>query len=345
MKLSDFTYYLPEELIAQTPIKERDKSRLLTIDKVTGEIEHKTFSDIIDYLNEGDCLVVNDSRVIPARLHAVRIDTEAENPAPVEIFLIRPHGGNRWECIVKPGKKVKKGRKFRIDDLRFTVTDELETGNRVIEFEYEGDVYDRLKQLGEVPLPPYIKEKLDDPERYQTVYSKAEGSVAAPTAGLHFTPELLEKIKAKGVKVVSVTLHVGIGTFRPVKVDVIEEHKMHSEYYILPQATAEVINQTKKDGGKVIAVGTTACRVLETAGRDAKGCPLSECCGETDIFIYPGFKFTVIDNLITNFHLPESTLLMLVSALAGRENMLNAYNEAVKERYRFFSFGDACFIH
>ncbi len=345
MKLSDFTYYLPEELIAQTPIKERDKSRLLTIDKVTGEIEHKTFSDIIDYLNEGDCLVVNDSRVIPARLHAVRVDTEVENPAPVEIFLIRPHGGNRWECIVKPGKKVKKGRKFRIDDLYFTVIDELETGNRVIEFEYNGDVYDRLKQLGEVPLPPYIKEKLDDPERYQTVYSKAEGSVAAPTAGLHFTPELLEKIKAKGIKVVSVTLHVGIGTFRPVKVDVIEEHKMHSEYYILPQATAEVINQTKKDGGKVIAVGTTACRVLETAGRDAKGSPLTECCGETDIFIYPGFKFTVIDNLITNFHLPESTLLMLVSALAGRENMLNAYNEAVKERYRFFSFGDACFIH
>jgi len=344
MKLSDFTYDLPEELIAQTPLKQRDGSRLLCIDKQTGALEHRKFSDIIEYLNEGDCLVINDSRVIPARLHAVRVDTEAENPAPVEIFLIRPHGGNVWECIVKPGKKVKKGRRFRIEDVYFTVTDELETGNRVIEFEYGGDVYDRLKQLGEMPLPPYIHEKLDDPERYQTVYSREEGSVAAPTAGLHFTPELLEKIKAKGVKIAPVTLHVGIGTFRPVKVDTIEDHKMHSEYYILPRSTADVINDTKAAGGRIISVGTTACRVLETAGRDAKGAPLSECCGETDIFIYPGFKFTVVDQLITNFHLPESTLLMLVSAFASRERMLSEYNNAVKEKYRFFSFGDSMII-
>ncbi|MBQ1272577.1 MAG: tRNA preQ1(34) S-adenosylmethionine ribosyltransferase-isomerase QueA [Clostridia bacterium] len=339
MKLSDFSYDLPEELIAQTPLQQRDASRLLVLDRKTGEYEDHTFGDVLDYFQAGDCLIVNDSRVIPARLQAKRPTGGA-----VEIFLLRPHAHDQWECLVKPGRNAREGQVLLLGDLTATVTEVLEDGNRVICFASEngGDVTEQLKKLGEVPLPPYIHEKLQDSERYQTVYSKAEGSVAAPTAGLHFTPELLEQLKAKGVNVGYVTLHVGLGTFRPVKVEDPTTHKMHSEYYILPQATADLINKTKAAGGRVTAVGTTATRVLETAGR--KGLPLSAMSGETDIFIYPGFEFAVIDRLITHFHLPESTLIMLISAFSKREYVLNAYRHAVEEKYRFFSFGDAMFL-
>ncbi|MBP3300040.1 MAG: tRNA preQ1(34) S-adenosylmethionine ribosyltransferase-isomerase QueA [Clostridia bacterium] len=338
MKLSDFSYDLPEELIAQTPLANRSASRLLTVDRKTGEYEDRTFEDILAYFEEGDCLIVNDSRVIPARLFAKRPTGGA-----VEIFLLRPYGDDRWECLVKPGRNAREGQTLLLGDLTATVESVTEEGNRVIAFTAsQGDVTEELKRLGEVPLPPYIHEKLADAERYQTVYSKAEGSVAAPTAGLHFTPELLQKLRDKGVKIGSVTLHVGLGTFRPVKVEDPTTHKMHSEYYILPQQTVDLINETKAKGGRITAVGTTATRVLETAGR--RGLPLTAACGETDIFIYPGFEFRVIDRLITNFHLPESTLIMLVSAFSKREFVLAAYQHAVEEKYRFFSFGDAMFL-
>ena len=338
MKLSDFSYDLPEELIAQTPLANRSASRLLTGDRKTGEYEDRTFEDILSYFEEGDCLIVNDSRVIPARLFAKRPTGGA-----VEIFLLRPYGDDRWECLVKPGRNAREGQTLLLGDLTATVESVTEEGNRVIAFtSSKGDVTEELKRLGEVPLPPYIHEKLADAERYQTVYSKAEGSVAAPTAGLHFTPELLQKLRDKGVRIGSVTLHVGLGTFRPVKVEDPTTHKMHSEYYILPQQTVDLINETKAKGGRITAVGTTATRVLETAGR--RGLPLTAACGETDIFIYPGFEFRVIDRLITNFHLPESTLIMLVSAFSKREFVLEAYKHAVEEKYRFFSFGDAMFL-
>ena len=339
MKLSDFSYHLPEELIAQTPLTQRDASRLLTVDRKTGALTDGVFGDVLNYFEAGDCLIVNDSRVIPARLQAKRPTGGA-----VEIFLLRPHAHDRWECLVKPGRNARGGQILLLGDLTAEVLQVLDDGNRVIAFSSpEGDVTDKLKALGEVPLPPYIHEKLGDAERYQTVYSRAEGSVAAPTAGLHFTPELLNALREKGVKIASVTLHVGLGTFRPVKVEDPTTHKMHSEYYILPPETAQLINETKAAGKKVTAVGTTATRVLETAGR--RGLPLQAESGETDIFIYPGFEFKVIDRLITNFHLPESTLIMLVSAFSTRENILRAYEHAVDERYRFFSFGDAMFLY
>ena len=339
MKVSEFYYDLPEELIAQTPIEKRDASRLMCIDRNTGEISHRHFFDILDYFEAGDTLVLNDSRVIPARLYAKRKDTNAD----VEVFLIRPMADNCWECMVRPGKKARKGKELYIEDISLTVKDEMENGNRSISFDYDGDLTERLKKIGEVPLPPYIHEKLDDAERYQTVYSKLDGSVAAPTAGLHFTDELLDKFKEKGVNICFLTLHVGIGTFRPVKVEEISEHKMHSEFFIFPKSAADIINETKEQGKKITAVGTTSCRVLETVGNkfDDK---LEECFGETDIFIYPGYKFKVIDRLITNFHLPESTLLMLVSAFSSRDIVMNAYQQAIKEKYRFFSFGDACYF-
>ena len=339
MKLSDFSYDLPEELIAQTPLQQRDASRLLVLNRTTGAYQDRHFNDILDYFQPGDCLIANDSRVIPARLQAKRPTGGA-----VEIFLLRPHANDCWECLVKPGRSAREGQVLLLGDLTATVTKVTEDGNRVISFFAEdgGDVTEKLKALGEVPLPPYIHEKLGDAERYQTVYSKAEGSVAAPTAGLHFTPELLQALKDKGVKIGYVTLHVGLGTFRPVKVEDPTTHKMHSEYYILPQATADLINETKASGGRVTAVGTTATRVLETAGR--QGLPLTAQSGDTDIFIYPGFEFQVIDRLITNFHLPESTLIMLISAFSKREFVLDAYKHAVEEKYRFFSFGDAMFL-
>ncbi len=339
MKLSDFSYDLPEELIAQTPLDRRDASRLLVLNRKTGAYEDRHFNDILDYFAPGDCLIANDSRVIPARLFAKRPTGGA-----VEIFLLRPHGNDLWECLVKPGRNAREGQVLHLGNLVATVQSVTAEGNRVIAFTAPdgGDVTEELKTLGEVPLPPYIHEKLADAERYQTVYSKAEGSVAAPTAGLHFTPELLQALKDKGVNIGYVTLHVGLGTFRPVKVEDPTTHKMHSEYYILPQETVDLINKTKARGGRVTAVGTTATRVLETAGR--AGLPLSPCSGETDIFIYPGFEFQVIDRLITNFHLPESTLIMLISAFSKREFVLEAYRHAVEERYRFFSFGDAMLI-
>lgn len=339
MNVSDFYYDLPERLIAQSPAEHRDESRLLVIDKKTGDLAHRHFYDIEEYLNPGDVLVLNDSRVIPARIYTKRKDTGAD----VEVFLIKPLPGNCWECMVRPGKKAKKGKELVVEDVSLRVEEELENGNRKISFACEGDLSEKLKQIGQIPLPPYIHEKLKDGERYQTVYSKAEGSVAAPTAGLHFTPELLEKLKTKGVQLCFVTLHVGIGTFRPVKSETVEGHKMHSEYYIFPQSAADMINSGRKNGGKIVAVGTTACRVLETVGNKFDG-ELSESCGETDIFIYPGYRFKVVDRLITNFHLPESTLVMLVSALSSREIVMNAYREAVEREYRFFSLGDACFF-
>lgn len=339
MKLSDFSYELPEELIAQTPLQTRSASRLLALDRRTGAYRDRSFEDILEYFREGDCLIVNDSRVIPARLQAKR-----PTGGSVEIFLLRPHGNGLWECLVKPGRNAREGQTLLLGSVTATVSSVREDGNRMILFTVpEGDVTEALKSLGEVPLPPYIHEKLADSERYQTVYSKAEGSVAAPTAGLHFTPELLGALRDKGVNIASVTLHVGLGTFRPVKVEDPTTHKMHSEYYILPPETAELINRTKAEGGRVTAVGTTATRVLETAGRD--GLPLCGQSGETDIFIYPGYEFKVIDRLITNFHLPESTLIMLVSAFSDRERVLAAYRHAVEERYRFFSFGDAMLLY
>ena len=340
MKTSDFYYELPQELIAQEPVKNRSDSRLLCLDKESGATGHKHFYDIADMLEKGDCLVLNDTKVIPARLYGVREDTGGA----IEFLLLTRRTADEWEVILRPGKRAKPGARFVFgNELKAEILEVLDGGSRLVKFSYDGVFEEILDRLGEMPLPPYITKKLEDKDRYQTVYAKNSGSAAAPTAGLHFTPELLEKIKRKGVKICFVTLHVGLGTFRPVKVENIDEHKMHSEYYILPEETAETVNRTKAEGGRVISVGTTATRVLETAG--AKGLPLKACGGWTDIFIYPGKKFNVIDALITNFHLPESTLIMLVSALAGRENILAAYNEAVREKYRFFSFGDAMYIY
>ena len=339
MDLKDYYYDLPEKFIAQTPLAQRDSSKLLMLDKNTGEIKHEVFHNIINYLNKGDCLVLNDSRVLPARLLGVREDTGS----PMEFLLLSRKDKDIWEVIVRPGKRAKPGRHFVFgNELKAEVLDIVNDGNRLVRFEYEGIFEEVLDRLGEMPLPPYITEKLQDRERYQTVYSKNDGSAAAPTAGLHFTKELLEQIKEKGVNIAYVTLHVGLGTFRPVKVEKVEEHKMHSEFYELDEANAEIINNTRKNGGKVISVGTTSTRTIETIA-DEKGF-LKASTGWTDIFIYPPYKFKAIDKLITNFHLPESTLLMLVSSLAGRENILNAYEEAKANEYRFFSFGDAMFI-
>ncbi|MDU6362014.1 MULTISPECIES: tRNA preQ1(34) S-adenosylmethionine ribosyltransferase-isomerase QueA [Clostridium] len=340
MKVSDFDFDLPEELIAQHPLEKRDSSRLMVLDKNTGEIEHRSFHDVIEYLNEGDTLVLNNTRVMPARLIGEKEGTGGK----IEFLLLKRIEGDRWECLAKPGKRAKIGQKFTFGEgkLKCTVVDIVEEGNRIIEFSYEGIFEQVLDELGEMPLPPYITEKLEDKERYQTVYSKEKGSAAAPTAGLHFTEELLKEIKAKGVNIAYLTLHVGLGTFRPVKVEDINEHIMHSEYYHLDNENADLINETKKRGNKVIAVGTTSTRTLETIGDDNGF--VREQSGWTDIFIYPGYKYKVIDELITNFHLPESTLIMLVSALAGKEHVMNAYNEAVKEKYRFFSFGDSMLI-
>ena len=340
MDLKDYYYDLPEKFIAQTPLAKRDSSKLLMLNKETGEIKHEVFHNIINYLNKGDCLVLNDSRVLPARLLGVREDTGS----PMEFLLLSRKDKDIWEVIVRPGKRAKPGRHFVFgNELKAEVLDIVNDGNRLVRFEYEGIFEEVLDRLGEMPLPPYITEKLQDRERYQTVYSKNDGSAAAPTAGLHFTNELLAKIEEKGVNIAYVTLHVGLGTFRPVKVEKVEEHKMHSEFYELDEANAEIINNTRKNGGKVISVGTTSTRTIETIA-DEKGF-LKPSTGWTDIFIYPPYKFKAIDKLITNFHLPESTLLMLVSSLAGRENILNAYEEAKANEYRFFSFGDAMFIY
>ena len=340
MKVSDFDFYLPEELIAQHPLEKRDESRLMVLDKKTGKIEHKRFYDIIDYLNKGDTLVLNNTRVMPARLIGEKENTGGK----IEFLLLKRVEGDKWECLAKPGKSAREGRRFTFGNgiLKAQVIEVLENGNRIVEFYYDGIFEQVLDSLGEMPLPPYIHEKLEDKERYQTVYSKEKGSAAAPTAGLHFTKELLKKIEDKGVNIVYLTLHVGLGTFRPVKVENIENHNMHSEFYMLSKESAEDINETKKRGNRVISVGTTSTRTLETIG-DENGI-VKEQSGWTNIFIYPGYKFKVVDNLITNFHLPESTLIMLVSTLAGKENVMNAYNIAVKEKYRFFSFGDAMFI-
>lgn len=339
MNKSDFDFYLPEELIAQTPLEKRDTSRLLHLDKQTGEIEHKHFYDIKQYLHEGDCLVLNDSRVLPARLIGAR-----PTGGTVELVLLKDLGDNRWECLSRPGRKTKPGQELVFGNGELTAVVEEVTlgGNRIVKFSYEGIFLEILERLGKMPLPPYIKEELQDSERYQTVYSKELGSAAAPTAGLHFTKELLAEIADMGVKICYVTLHVGLGTFRPVKADKIEDHEMHSEFCIVPEETAETVNAVKRAGDRVIAVGTTSCRTLESFTTEDG--TLQATSGWTNIFIYPGYKFKFIDALITNFHLPESTLIMLVSALAGRENILNAYNTAVKERYRFFSFGDAMMI-
>ena len=339
MKKSDFYFELPEELIAQTPLEKRDSSRLLHLNKVTGEMEHRHFYDLLDYLHEGDCMVFNDSRVLPARLIGAR-----PSGGSVELVLLRDLGEGRWECLSRPGRKTKPGTEILFGDgeLKATVEAVAEGGNRIVRFDYEGIFLEVLERLGKMPLPPYIKEELQDGERYQTVYSREVGSAAAPTAGLHFTKELMEKIAAKGVKLCFVTLHVGLGTFRPVKAEEIEDHEMHSEFCMVPEDTAKIVTETKRNGGRVIAVGTTSCRTLESFALEDGSLPVTS--GWTNIFIYPGYKFKCIDALVTNFHLPESTLIMLVSALAGRENILNAYNEAVKQRYRFFSFGDAMFI-
>ncbi len=341
MKTSDFMYELPEELIAQTPMEKRDSSRLLVLDKTTGKLEHRHFYDLRDYLHPGDCLILNDSRVIPARLFGTRPTGGA-----VEVVLLKDLGENRWECLSRPGKKMRPGTEVVFGEngeLRGVVEEVRDDGNRVIRFFYEGIFLEILERLGHMPLPPYIKEQLNDPERYQTVYSREPGSAAAPTAGLHFTNELLDSIRAMGVEVAFVTLHVGLGTFRPVKAENVEEHEMHSEYCTVPAETAEVIRRTRERGGRVIAVGTTSCRTLESFAKPDGTIEASG--GWTNIFIYPGYTFKCIDALVTNFHLPGSTLVMLVSALAGKENILNAYRTAVEERYRFFSFGDAMFIH
>ncbi len=340
MDLKDFNYDLPEELIAQDPLEDRSSSRLMVLHKDTGRIEHKIFRDIIDYLNPGDCLVINDTKVIPARLMGIKEDTGAA----IEVLLLKRNADDVWECLVKPGKKARTGARIVFGEglLVGEIVDVIEDGNRMIKFHYEGIFEEILDKLGQMPLPPYITHKLQDKNRYQTVYARNEGSAAAPTAGLHFTNELLEKIKEKGVNVVSITLHVGLGTFRPVKVDKIEEHHMHTETFNISKEAADTINRARAAGGRVIAVGTTSCRTLESAAADDGTIPARS--GDTDIFIYPGYKFKAIDCLITNFHLPESTLIMLVSALAGRDNIMNAYETAVKERYRFFSFGDAMFI-
>ena len=340
MKTSDFYFDLPKELIAQDPLEDRASSRLLMVNKDTGETKHEIFRNIVDYLYPGDCLVLNNTKVLPARLLGVKEDTGAA----VEVLLLKRRDKDVWETLVKPGKKMRPGAKVVFGDgrLRAEVMDVVEEGNRLVRFAYEGIFEEVLDSLGEMPLPPYITHKLQDKNRYQTVYAKYDGSAAAPTAGLHFTRELLDQIEKKGVKLAYVTLHVGLGTFRPVKADDISEHHMHSEYYQITKEAAETINETKENGGRIICVGTTSCRTIESAA-DENG-RLTECCGNTEIFIYPGYQFKVLDCLITNFHLPESTLVMLVSALAGREHVLCAYEEAVREKYRFFSFGDACFF-
>lgn len=340
MKTSDFYYDLPEELIAQEPLKDRSSSRLLVLDRETGEIEHKIFKDITNYLKEGDCIVINDTKVLPARLIGERVGTDAK----VEILLLVRKDINTWEVLVKPGKKARPGDKisFGGGKLVAEILETIEGGNRIIKFHYDGVFENIIEELGEMPLPPYITHKLEDRNRYQTVYAEHDGSAAAPTAGLHFTPELIEKIQNMGVKIAHVTLHVGLGTFRPVKVYDVTNHEMHSEYYVVEKSQADIINETKKNGGRVIAVGTTSTRTLESV-TDENGV-VHEGSGWTKIFIYPGYKFKAIDCLITNFHLPESTLIMLVSALAGKENVFKAYEIAVKEKYRFFSFGDAMFI-
>ncbi len=340
MKTSDFYFDLPEELIAQTPLEKRDTSRLLVLDRESGQTAHMHFFDLPKLLRPGDCLVLNDSRVLPARLLGHRIPSGGA----AEVLLLVDRGEKVWECLVRPGRKVRTGTRLSFGDglLTAEVVEVLDNGNRLIRFEYEGIFLELLEQLGKMPLPPYIKEELNDPERYQTVYSKEVGSAAAPTAGLHFTKELLHEIEAMGVRICYVTLHVGLGTFRPVKEDDILDHEMHSEYCMISAETAETINRTKREGGRVICVGTTSCRTIESwAAPDGT---MQESAGWTNIFIYPGYRFKVLDCLITNFHLPESTLVMLVSALAGREHILNAYREAVEQRYRFFSFGDAMFI-
>ena len=339
MKTHDFWYELPEELIAQTPLQQRDSSRLLVLDRESGQVSHRHFYDILDYLKPGDCLVMNDSRVLPARLLGHRPTGGA-----VEVLLLRDLGDKKWECLCKPGRKMQPGNEviFGNGELTATVTEVLDDGNRVVEFHYEGIFLEVLERLGKMPLPPYIKAELADQERYQTVYSREVGSAAAPTAGLHWTEELLEKARNKGVKTAFVTLHVGLGTFRPVKAEEITEHHMHSELCMLSRETADILNETRQNGGRVICVGTTSCRTLESLVNEDG--TFEEKSKWTEIFIYPGYTFKAMDGLITNFHLPESTLVMLVSAFAGRENVLNAYNEAVKERYRFFSFGDAMYI-
>ena len=340
MKTSDFYYDLPQELIAQDPLEDRSSSRLMHLSLKDGSIEHRHFTDILDYLHKGDCLVINDTKVIPARLYGHKEETGAL----IEILLLKRRENDIWECLVKPGKKARPGAKITFGDgiLKGEIIDIVDEGNRLIQFHYEGIFEEILDQLGEMPLPPYITHKLKDKNRYQTVYAKYEGSAAAPTAGLHFTKELLKQIEDMGVNIARVTLHVGLGTFRPVKVENVLEHHMHSEYYNVTETAAKMINDTKKNGGRIIAVGTTSTRTLESVA-DENGI-IHPGCGNTEIFIYPGYKFKAIDCLITNFHLPESTLLMLVSALAGKEHIMAAYEEAVKERYRFFSFGDAMFI-
>ena len=340
MDVKDFYFDLPQELIAQDPLEDRSSSRLLVLDKKTGEIEHHTFRDVVSYLKKGDCLVINDTKVIPARLFGVKEDTQAK----IEVLLLKRKENDIWETLVKPGKKAKPGTVISFGDglLKGTVVDVVEDGNRLIQFSYEGIFEEILDQLGQMPLPPYITHQLKDKNRYQTVYAKHEGSAAAPTAGLHFTKELLKEIEDMGVTIAHVTLHVGLGTFRPVKVDNVLDHPMHSEFYVVEEEEAKKVNDAKKNGGRVICVGTTSCRTVESAtGEDGI---LKAGSGWTDIFIYPGYRFKILDGLITNFHLPESTLVMLVSALAGREHVLHAYEEAIKEKYRFFSFGDATLI-
>lgn len=341
MKLDQFDFELPEELIAQVPLEDRSSSRLMILDKQTGKVTHETFHNLMSFLRKGDCLVLNDTKVLPARLFGVKVETGAK----VEVLLLKQLNGDQWETLVKPAKRLKKGMTITFGDgqLKAVCQDELEHGGRILEFQYDGIFYEVLDQLGKMPLPPYIKTQLEDQDRYQTVYAKERGSAAAPTAGLHFTEELLEEIRKKGIHIAYITLHVGLGTFRPVNVDDIEEHDMHSEFYRMSEETAALLNQIRKQGGRIISVGTTSTRTLETIASAHNG-HFTEGNGWTDIFIYPGYEFKAIDGMITNFHLPKSTLIMLVSALAGREQVLHAYEEAVKEKYRFFSFGDAMLL-
>ena len=339
MKTSDFFYDLPEELIAQKPLQKRDNSRLLVLNRENGEVKHENFFNLKNYLKAGDCLVLNNTRVLPARIFGTREDTGTV----VEFVLLKQRGDNLWECLAGPGKKAKSGHKFTFsDNLSAEVADVLDDGNRILKFNCNGEFYACLDEVGQMPLPPYIKAKLEDKERYQTVFSKELGSAAAPTAGLHFTNEMLEELKEMGINIAYVTLHVGLGTFRPVKVEDVTQHKMHSEHYYVSEETANIINETKKNGGRVICVGTTSCRTVESVAKEYG--EIKACSGDTEIFIYPGFEFKCMDGLVTNFHLPESTLIMLVSAFAGYDNVMNAYNTAVKEKYRFFSFGDAMLI-